>query len=147
MVSSIGVDLTACWRPRAGMVTLAVHLTDRMLAAPGAERRFTLFCSRERPAGLASAEGTRAVLSPHRHEVLNKLRWLPAVEGDAGLDAMLYPYWPCPPRRRPEAPPAAMVVHDLAFRTRPREVPWQQRVYMGAVMPGALRAARCVLTP
>jgi glycosyltransferase involved in cell wall biosynthesis len=146
MVERIGVDLTACWRPRAGMVTLALDLTGRMLAAQGAERRFTLFCSRERPAAM-DAGSCRAVLSPHRHEVANKLRWLPAVESDAGLDAMLYPYWPCPPRRRPGAPPAAMFVHDLAFRVRPREVPWQQRVYMGAVLPRALRAAAVVLTP
>lgn len=130
------------------MVTLALNLTSRMLAAGGPERRFTLFCSRERPAALNGGAGDcRAVLSPHRHEVLNKLRWLPAVESDAGLDAMLYPYWPCPPRRRPAAPPAAMVVHDLAFRARPREVPWQQRVYMGTVLPRALRAAAFVLTP
>src|SRR4051794_5605279 len=114
MVSSIGVDLTACWRPRAGMLTLAVELTGAMLAA-GAGRRFTLFCSGERPPALNGAgAGSRAVLSPYRHEVLNKLRWLPAVEAEAGLEAMLYPYWPCPPRRRPGAPPAAMVVHDLA---------------------------------
>ena len=148
MVRSIGVDLTACWRPRAGMLTVAVELTSAMLAAAGAERRFTLFCSRERPAALNGAgAGCRAVLSPHRHEVLNKLLWLPAVEADAGLDAVLYPYWPCPPRRRPAAPPAVMMVHDLAYRVRPREVPWQQRVYMGSVMPGALRAAARVLTP
>jgi glycosyltransferase involved in cell wall biosynthesis len=149
MVRSIGVDLTACWRPRAGMLTVAVGLTGAMLAADGADRRYTLFCSRERPPALASprAAAARAVLSPHRHEVLNKLRWLPAVEADAGLDAILYPYWPCPPRRRPGAPPAAMVVHDLAFRVRPAEVPWQQRVYMGSIMAGALRRADAVLTP
>ncbi|HSR24700.1 MAG TPA: glycosyltransferase, partial [Candidatus Eisenbacteria bacterium] len=148
MVRSIGVDLTACWRPRAGMLTVAVELTSAMLSAAGAGRRFTLFCSRERPAALNGAGAScRAVLSPHRHEVLNKLRWLPAVEADAGLDAILYPYWPCPPRRRPAAPPAVMMVHDLAYRARPREVPWQQRVYMGGVMPGALRAAARVLTP
>jgi glycosyltransferase involved in cell wall biosynthesis len=108
----------------------------------------TLFCSRERPPGLnGAARHARAVLSPYRHEVLNKLRWLPAVEADAGLDAILYPYWPCPPRRRPGAPPAVMFVHDLAFRARPKEVPWQQRVYMGSVMPGALHRASRVLTP
>jgi glycosyltransferase involved in cell wall biosynthesis len=148
MVRNVGIDLTACWRPRAGMLTVAVELTAAMLAAGGAERRFTLFCSRERPEALNGAgAGSRAVLSPHRHEVLNKLRWLPRVEADAGLDAVLYPYWPCPPRRRPGAPPAVMVVHDLAYRARPREVPWQQRLYMGSVLPGALRAAAGVLTP
>ena len=146
MVRSLGVDLTACWRPRAGMLTLAMQLTERMIATGGDERRFTLFCSRERPAGLNGAS-CRAVLSPHRHEVLNKLRWLPAVEADASLDAMFYPYWPCPPRRRPAAPPAVMVVHDLAFRIRPREVPWQQRLYMGSILPGSLRRSAAVLTP
>lgn len=147
MVRSIGVDLTACWRPRAGMLTVAVGLTGAMLAAAGGERRYTLFCSRERPPGLGDGAAARAVLSPHRHEVLNKLRWLPAVEGEAGLEAMLYPYWPCPPRRRAGAPPAAMFVHDLAYRVRPAEVPWQQRVYMGSIMAGALRGAGAVLTP
>jgi len=129
------------------MVTVAIGLTNAMLAGNGAERRFTLFCSRERPASVRGAGAARAVLSPYRHEVLNKLRWLPAVEGEAGLDAMLYPYWPCPPRRSPGAPPAAMIVHDLAYRVRPREVPWQQRVYMGSIMTGALRRAGAVLTP
>ena len=148
MARSIGIDLTACWRPRAGMLTLSIELTAAMLRAACGEHRFTLFCSRERPPALNGAGAAcRAVLSPHRHEVLNKLRWLPAVEAAAGLDAVLYPYWPCPPRRRPSAPPAAMVVHDLAYRARPREVPWQQRVYMGSVMPRALRAAAQVLTP
>jgi len=147
VVRSIGVDLTACWRPRAGMLTVAVGLTGAMLAAGGGERRLTLFCSRERPAALAGGDSARAVLSPYRHEVLNKLRWLPAVEADAGLDAMFYPYWPCPPRRRATAPPAVMVVHDLAYRVRPAEVPWQQRVYMGSIMTGALRRAGAVLTP
>jgi glycosyltransferase involved in cell wall biosynthesis len=147
MVRHLGVDLTACWRPRAGMVTVALGLTGELLVAGGAGRRFTLFCSRERPDGLPPRDDVRAVLSPYRHEVLNKLRWLPAVEGDAGLDAILYPYWPCPPRRRAGAPPAAMFVHDLAFRVRPGEVPWQQRVYMGSILPGALRRAAAVLTP
>ncbi len=129
------------------MATVSIQLTNAMLAAAGPERRFTLFCSRERPAAVDGADGARAVLSPHRHEVLNKLRWLPAVEAGAGLEAMLYPYWPCPPRRRASAPPAAMVVHDLAYRVRPGEVPWQQRVYMGSIMPRALRRAASVLTP
>lgn len=146
VANAIGVDLTACWRPRVGMVTLAIGLTERMLVAAGPDRRFTLFCSVQRPAGLDGRE-FRAVLSPYRHEVLNKLRWLPAVEAEAGLDAMFYPYWPCPPRRRREAPPAAMVVHDLAFRVRPREVPWQQRVYMGSILGGALQRAAFVVTP
>src|SRR5207237_2708238 len=75
------------------------------------------------------------------------LRWLPVVEADAGLDAMLYPYWPSPPRRRPGAPPAAVFVHDLAFRVRPDEVPWQQRAYLGSVLSPSLRQAGAVITP
>lgn len=146
MVRQLGVDLTACWRPRVGMVTLAVEITRHVLAQAGTDRRLTLFCSRERPAGLEGT-GCRAVLSPHRHEVVNKLRWLPVVEEQAGLDAVLYPYWPCPPRRRRGAPRAAMFMHDLAFRVRPDEVPWQQRAYMASILPAALRNARCVLTP
>jgi len=146
IVVNLGVDLTACWRPRAGMSTVALQLTKQMIAAGGEGRRFTLFCSRERPAGL-DGSSSRAVLSPHRHEVPNKLRWLPAVEADAALDVVFYPYWPCPPRRRRSAPPAVTVVHDLAFRVRPREVPWQQRLYMGSILPGALNNSLAVLTP
>jgi glycosyltransferase involved in cell wall biosynthesis len=143
VVQSVGIDLTACWRPRVGMVTVALELSRELLRlAP--EKRFTLFCSQERPCGL---EPARAVLSPRRHEVWNKLRWLPAVEAQAGLDAVFYPYWPCPPRRRPGAPPAVMVVHDLTFRVRPREVPWQQRAYLGSLLPSALRQAAAVLVP
>jgi glycosyltransferase involved in cell wall biosynthesis len=146
MARQIGVDLTACWRRRVGMVTVSLELTRYMIEQGGPGRRFTLFCSRERPVGI-DGRTSRAVLSPHRHEVINKLRWLPAVEADAGLDAILYPFWPCPPRRRRDAPPAAMFVHDLAFRVRPGEVPWQQRVYMGSLMPAALRRAAAVITP
>jgi glycosyltransferase involved in cell wall biosynthesis len=65
----------------------------------------------------------------------------------SGLDAVLYPYWPPPPRRRAGAPPAAVFVHDLAFRLRPGEVPWQQRAYLGTVLPPALRGAGAVLVP
>jgi alpha-1,3-rhamnosyl/mannosyltransferase len=143
---NLGVDLTACWRPRVGMVTVAMELTHELLAQAGDELRLTLLCSHRRPAGLEAAEA-RFVLSPWRHEVLNKLRWLPAVEADAGLDLMLYPYWPSPPRRRPGAPPAAVFVHDLAFRVRPDEVPWQQRAYLGSVLPPSLRQAAAVITP
>ena len=136
---NVGVDLTACWRPRVGMVTLSVDLT-RALLAEGAAEEWTLFCSRERVPALAQAEA-RFVLSPHRHELPNKLTWLPAVEAAAGLDAILYPYWPSPPRRRRGAPPAVVFVHDLAFRVRPSEVPWQQRAYLGALFPRSLPAA------
>src|SRR5262249_23233017 len=52
-----------------------------------------------------------------------------------------------PPFRRPGAPPAAIFVHDLAFRIRPSEVPWQQQLYMGMVVPRALRDAAAVLVP
>jgi glycosyltransferase involved in cell wall biosynthesis len=128
------------------MMTVAMELTRQLMALAEDQRRLTLFCSRERPAGLESA-GARVVLSPWRNEVLNKLRWLPAVEADAGLDAMLYPYWPSPPRRRAGAPPAAVFVHDLAFRVRPDEVPWQQRAYMGSVLPSSLHHAAAVIAP
>jgi glycosyltransferase involved in cell wall biosynthesis len=141
----IGIDLTACWRPRVGMQTLSLELTRAMIDQ-GAERRFTLFCSRTRPEGFESLPA-RAVLSPYRHEMANKLRWLPAVEAEADLDVMLYPYWPSPPLRRGAAPPAVVFVHDVAFRLRPDEVPWQQRLYMGSLMPPALRKAAAVLVP
>jgi glycosyltransferase involved in cell wall biosynthesis len=144
-VAAIGVDLTACWRPRVGMVTFAVELT-RALIEVGAGHRFTLFCSRERPAGLAEAKA-EFVLSPHRHELAQKLLWLPFVEAMAHLDVMLYPYWPPPPFRRGGAPPAVSVVHDLAFRVRPREVPWQQRAYLGALVPRAARNGAAVMVP
>ena len=62
-------------------------------------------------------------------------------------DAILYPYWPSPPLRRRGAPPAAVFVHDLAFRMRPQEVPWQQRLYFRALLPPALRNAAAVLVP
>ncbi len=127
------------------MVTVALELARELQRDPGPDGELTIFCSRERPEGLDL--GSRAVLSPWRHEVPNKLRWLPAVEREADLDAMLYPYWPCPPRRRPGAPPAAMFVHDLAFRATPDEVPWQQRAYLGSILPGALRQAALVIAP
>jgi glycosyltransferase involved in cell wall biosynthesis len=141
----IGIDLTACWRPRVGMATVSLQLARAMLDQ-AADRRFTLFCSRTRPEGFESAPA-RAVLSPYRHEMANKLRWLPSVEAEAELDAMLYPYWPSPPRRRRGAPPAVVFVHDLAFRLRPEEVPWQQRLYMGSLVPPAIRKAAAVLVP
>lgn len=139
-----GVDLTACWRPRVGMVTHAVALTQALLGA-GTAADFVLFSSRERVPGLTGR--SEAVLSPHRHELANKLLWFPAVESASALDAILYPYWPPPPRRRREAPPAAFFVHDLAFRLRPAEVPWQQRAYLGTVLPPALRSAAAVFVP
>jgi glycosyltransferase involved in cell wall biosynthesis len=141
----LGVDLTACWRPRVGMLTVAVDLTRALLeAAPDAE--WTFFCSRERVPALADAPA-RFLLSPHRHEVANKLTWLPSVEAAAGLDAIFYPYWPSPPRRRLDAPPAVVFVHDLAFKLRPAEVPWQQRLYQGALFPRSLPRAAAVLVP
>ena len=137
----LGIDLTAAWRPRVGMATVALELTKAL------ERRgvpITLFCSRDRPAGL---NGAATVISPYRHEIANKFRWLPNVEVGAGLDAMLYPYWPQPPLRRRDAPPAISFVHDLAFRVRPDEVPWQQRLYLGSLVPKALKQAAAVLVP
>jgi glycosyltransferase involved in cell wall biosynthesis len=126
------------------MVTHALALSRGLLELGGPES-FTVFSSRERPPGLPA--GYEAVLSPHRNEVANKLLWFPSVEAESRLDAILYPYWPPPPRRRRGAPPAAFFVHDLAFRLRPDEVPWQQRAYLGTVLPPALRKAAAVLVP
>jgi glycosyltransferase involved in cell wall biosynthesis len=140
------VDVTACWRPlRVGMTTVAIELSKALVASKGNDE-ITLLCSRERPRDLESLE-CEAVLSPYRHELNLKTRWLPAVEPHLESDAILYPYWPSPPFRRHDAPPAAVFVHDLAFRMRPQEVPWQQRAYMGTVLGPALRNAAAVLVP
>jgi glycosyltransferase involved in cell wall biosynthesis len=145
-MARFAIDVTACWRPqRVGMLTVAVELTKALVAARG-EDQYTLLCSRERPPALAGLD-CEAVLSPYRHEVALKTRWLPTVEAQLDCDAILYPYWPSPPRRRRDAPPAAVFVHDLAFKLRPAEVPWQQRLYMGAVMGRSLRNAAAVLVP
>ena len=128
-----------------GMSTVAVELARALVANRNGDH-FTLLCSRERPASLADLD-CEAVLAPYRHEVVLKARWLPAIETQVGADAILYPYWPSPPRRRPGAPPAAIYVHDLAFRLRPAEVPWQQRAYLGTVLGPALRQAAAVLVP
>jgi len=127
------------------MLTVAVELS-RALVAVGRSDRFVLLCSRERPASLQDSD-CEAVLAPYRHELVLKSRWLPAVEPELECDAILYPYWPSPPFRRPGAPPAAIFVHDLAFRLRPSEVPWQQRLYFRAVLPRALHDAAAVLVP
>jgi glycosyltransferase involved in cell wall biosynthesis len=140
------VDVTACWRPqRVGMLTVAVELSKALVANRGKDE-ITLLCSRERPASLADLK-CEAVLSQYRHELALKTRWLPAVEPQLDADAILYPYWPSPPFRHKDAPPAAIFVHDLAFRIRPKEVPWQQRVYLGTVLGSALRQAAAVLVP
>jgi glycosyltransferase involved in cell wall biosynthesis len=145
-MARFAIDVTACWRPqRVGMLTLAVELTRALVANRG-EDEFTLLCSRERPASLEDLD-CEAVFSPYRHEIALKTRWLPSVEAELGCDAILYPYWPSPPRRRPNAPPAAVFVHDLAFKVRPREVPWQQRAYFGALLPRSLRSSAAVLVP
>jgi glycosyltransferase involved in cell wall biosynthesis len=141
-----GIDLTACWRPRVGMVTLSLELTAAIVEQLDPGEEIVVFASRERPGGMELLRGT-FVLSPYRHELMNKLRWLPVVEAQSGLDAILYPYWPSPPRRRRSAPPAVVFVHDLAFRVRPREVPWQQRAYLGTLFPRSLGAAAGVLVP
>ena len=130
---------------RVGMLTVAVELSRALVANRGGDE-FTLLCSRERPQALASLD-CEAVLSPYRHELVLKTRWLPAVEPLLGCDAILYPYWPSPPMRRRNAPPAAVFVHDLAFRIRPAEVPWQQRAYFSALLPRALADAAAVLVP
>src|SRR5438552_7055543 len=127
------------------MLTVAVELAKAMVEHRAGDD-FTLLCSRERPAALADLD-CEAVLAPYRHEVVLKTRWLPKVETELGADAILYPYWPSPPRRRPGAPPAVVFVHDLAFKVRPSEVPWQQRAYLGVLFPRSLPAAAAVITP
>lgn len=127
------------------MLTVAIELSKALIANRGKDE-YTILCSRERPAALAGLD-CEAVLAPYRHEVPLKTRWIPAMEPRLGCDAILYPYWPSPPMRRAGAPPAAVFVHDLAFRITPSEVPWQQRLYMGATLPRALLSAAAVLVP
>src|SRR5579864_3056587 len=127
------------------MSTVAIELSRALIARRGKDD-ITLLCSRERPAALAGLD-CEAVLSPYRHELVLKTRWIPAVEPQLECDAVLYPYWPSPPIRRRDAPPAAVFVHDLAFRMTPAEVPWQQRAYFRMVLPPALRQAAAVLVP
>src|SRR6266508_5493103 len=145
-MSRFAIDVTACWRPRrVGMLTVAVELARELVARRDGDA-YTLLCSRERPRALRDLD-CEAVFAPNRHEVVLKARWLPIVEGQGGCDAILYPYWPSPPFRRTGAPPAAVYIHDLAFRLRPAEVPWQQRLYLGRVLGRALRQAAAVLVP
>ena len=128
-----------------GMLTVAVELSKALVARTNKDD-FTLLCSRERPASLENLK-CEAVLSPYRHELALKTRWLPTVEPQLESDAILYPFWPSPPFRHRDAPPAAVFIHDLAFRIRPQEVPWQQRLYMRALLGRALRQAAAVLVP
>src|SRR5690349_7744289 len=145
-MARFAIDLTACWRPqRVGMLTVAVELA-RALVADAQGDDYVLLCSRERPAAVDDL-AAEAVFSPYRHEVVLKAGWIPTVETKLDADAILYPYWPSPPFRRAGAPPCAIFVHDLAFRIRPAEVPWQQRLYLGSVMPRAVRNANAVLVP
>ena len=145
-MARFAIDVTACWRPqRVGMLTVAIELSRALVAGRG-EDQYTLLCSRERPPALADLD-CEAVLSPYRHELALKTRWLPTVEAQLDCDAILYPYWPSPPLRRRDAPPAVVFVHDLAFKLRPSEVPWQQRLYMGAVLGRSVRHAAAVLVP
>lgn len=127
------------------MVTVAVELS-RALVAVAKRDEIVLVCSRERPPSLRDL-GCPAVFAPYRHELAIKTRWMPAIEPLLEVDAILYPYWPSPPFRREGAPPAAIFVHDLAFRIRPDEVPWQQRLYMRTLLPSALRRAAAVFVP
>jgi glycosyltransferase involved in cell wall biosynthesis len=127
------------------MITVATELT-RALVEGSPKDRFVLLCSRERPATLQGLD-CDAMLSPYRHEVALKTRWIPDIEPLLESDAILYPYWPSPRRRRAGAPPAVIFVHDLAFRLRRDEVPWQQRLYFRAMLPPALRHAAAVLVP
>jgi glycosyltransferase involved in cell wall biosynthesis len=142
-MARFAIDVTACWRPRVGMVTVATELARALVSSRDGDA-YTLLCSRERPPSLNDLD-CDAVLAPYRHELALKLRWLPVVETQLGGDAILYPYWPSPPRREKGAPPAAIFVYDLAFRLRPAEVPWQQRVYLGSILGPALRQAAAVL--
>jgi glycosyltransferase involved in cell wall biosynthesis len=145
-MARFAIDVTACWRPqRVGMLTVAVELSKALVQA-GTHDRFALLCSRERPAGLEGLD-CDAFFAPYRHELALKARWIPAVEPLLESDAILYPYWPSPPFRRAGAPPAVIFVHDLAFRLRAAEVPWQQRVYLRTTLPPALRQAAAVLVP
>src|SRR5205809_792013 len=145
-MARFAIDVTACWRPqRVGMLTVAVELSKALIEGRSQDE-FVLLCSRERPESLRELD-CEAVLSPYRHELVLKSRWLPAMDPKLEADAILYPYWPGPPFRRNGAPPAAILVHDLAFRIRPREVPWQQRLYFRATLPPALRQAAAVLVP
>ncbi len=125
------------------MVTVATELTRALVTKRDGDA-YTLLCSRERPSSIRDLD-CEAVYSPYRHELALKLRWLPAIESDLGSSAILYPYWPSPPRRSRSAPPAAVFVYDLAFKLRPREVPWQQRLYFGQILEPALRQAAVVL--
>jgi glycosyltransferase involved in cell wall biosynthesis len=145
-VARFAIDVTACWRPqRVGMLTVAVELS-RALVQGASHDRFALLCSRERPAGLEALD-CDSFFAPYRHELVLKSGWIPAVEPLLECDAILYPYWPSPPFRRAGAPPAVIFVHDLAFRLRAAEVPWQQRLYLRTVLPPALRQAAAVLVP
>ncbi|HZK74723.1 MAG TPA: hypothetical protein VFD88_12050, partial [Clostridia bacterium] len=91
LMARFAIDVTACWRPqRVGMLTVAVELTRALVADRGSDT-FTLLCSRERPAALAGLD-CEAVLSPYRHEVALKTRWLPAIEAQLDCAAILYPY-------------------------------------------------------
>src|SRR5256884_368905 len=127
------------------MLTVAVELSRALVEGTSGDR-FILLCSRDRPVSLRELD-CEAVLAPYRHELVMKARWLPVVEPQLETDAILYPYWPSPPFRHAGAPPAAIFVHDLAFRIRPQEVPWQQRMYFRAVLPRALRQAAAVIVP
>lgn len=145
-MARFAIDVTACWRPmRVGMLTVAVELSRALVLNRGADQ-FVLVCSRERPESMRNLD-CEAVLVPYRHELAVKYTSMPTVETMLEADAILYPYWPSPPFRRPGAPPAAIFVHDLAFRIRPAEVPWQQRLYFRAVLPRALRQSAAVIVP
>src|SRR6267378_7831812 len=90
VVGRFAIDVTACWRPRrVGMLTVAVELSKALVARKGRDE-FTLLCSRERPAGLEDLD-CEAVLSPYRHELALKTRWLPAIEPELEAHAILYP--------------------------------------------------------
>src|SRR5260370_39513928 len=126
-------DVTACWRPlRVGMTTVAIELSKALVAHKGKDH-ITLLCSRERPRELEGLE-CEAVLSPYRHELNLKTRWLPALEPRLECDANLYPYLPSPPVWRHAPPPAPVFLPHLAFRLRPPEGPWPHRCHPGTAL-------------
>jgi glycosyltransferase involved in cell wall biosynthesis len=139
----LGIDLTAAWGPRDGLATVAQRLSQAIVAG-GA---FSCVVFGPRQGGPDLGGECELVSSPYRRERFNKLLWLPVAEARHGLDAMLYPHWPSPPLRTRGAPRAVVFLHDLAFRLRAREVPWQTRAYLRVLVPRALRQAAAILVP
>src|SRR6266852_4695951 len=101
------------------MLTVAVELSRALVNSKSGDD-FVLICSRERPESLRDLD-CEAVLTAHRHELAVKARWMPAIEPLLEADAILYPYWPSPPYRRPGAPPpviSSTTWHSACGRAR-----------------------------